>query len=108
MSARLNMNAIRYFPWKGRTFAQVTSIITKNKETTYPSSATRYLFNARPLKIYRREIATVTAPRCSRISVSIDELNRPNGYLVPQTSTYSGLVNTLPQFGWFKICCTAS
>jgi hypothetical protein len=95
MSARLNMNAIRYFPWKGRTFAQVTSIITKNKETTYSSSAKRYLFNARPLKIYRREIATVTAPRCSRVSVSIDELNQPNGYLLPQTSTYSGLVNTL-------------
>lgn len=80
MSARLNMNEIRNYSWKGKTFNQITSAIQKNK-LILASTEGNTLFNARPLAIYRRESATVSLSVGNpRISVSIDELNRPNGY----------------------------
>jgi hypothetical protein len=82
MSARLNMNETRYYSWKGKTFNQITSAIQKNK-LTLASTEGSTLFNARPLAIYRRESATVALTTGNpRISVSIDEINRPNGYNV--------------------------
>ena len=80
MSVRLNMNEIRNYSWKGKTFNQITSAIQKNK-LTLASSEGNTLFNARPLAIYRRESATVALTVGNpRISISIDEINRPNGY----------------------------
>jgi hypothetical protein len=104
MSARLNMNPIYYFPWKGKTFSQITSSILKNK-TVNNSTSTYYknYFRPQPLKIYRREIITspdysnTPVPHCNqRTNIRIDELNRPNGYIVPTTAVKGeGLVNTL-------------
>jgi hypothetical protein len=93
MSAMLNMNPTRYFSWKGKTFSQVTSTIQKNTATIPISkNNTRNLFLSRPLKIFRREIASSTATRCNiRTSVKIDELDRPNGYLVYKTPSTRGL-----------------
>lgn len=80
MSARLNMNEIRNYSWKGKTFNQITSAIQKNK-LILASTEGNTLFNARPLAIYRRESATVSLSVGNpRISMSVDELNRPNGY----------------------------
>jgi hypothetical protein len=83
----------RYFSWKGKTFSQVTSAIQKNTATIPISkNNTRNLFLSRPLKIFRREIASSSATRCNiRTSVKIDELNRPNGYLVYNTPNTRGL-----------------
>jgi hypothetical protein len=106
MSARLNLNQIGYFSWKGKTFSQITSSIQKNRASvttnTNPTFYQNY-FRPLPLKIYRREIATsgsyATNPvsHCNtRASLRIDELNRPNGYIVPTTANKGeGLVNTL-------------
>lgn len=100
MSATLNFNPIKYYSWKGRTFTQVTTSLQKNTGTisivsnTTQKDANQNLFKSRPLKIYRREIASQPVTSCSRNSVKIDELNRPNGYIINPINN-SGLVNTL-------------
>ena len=96
MSALLNHNEIRYVPWKGKPFNQITSIIQKNKNS--PPTDRGDTLKPGPLKIYRRELATNTSgTSCSRISSSIDVINRPNGYTIPGTvlGQTGGLVNTL-------------
>lgn len=106
-----------YFSWKGQTFNQITTTIQKNNATIGAqngSSTTnlRNYFKARPLKIYRREIASNPPSTCnSRTSVRIDEINAPNGYV---TSNYNntGLVNTLDinltQNVYMRDGCTSS
>lgn len=84
MSARLNYEPIKHISWKGKTFTQLTTTILFNNtsnQTFIPKSA---FFRALPLKIYRREIANpALASRCNiRTSIRIDEINRPNGYIV--------------------------
>jgi hypothetical protein len=67
--------------WKGKTFSQITTVIQKNKNTANMQKS--LLFLPPPLKIYRREIKTATLTSNSvRHSMSIDEINRPGGYLV--------------------------
>jgi hypothetical protein len=98
MSARLNMNEIRYYSWKGKTFNQITSAIQKNK-ITLSSTSGNVLFNARPLPIYRRETRSKTAPASGneRTSASIDQLNMPNGYTLTSNtqSCTVGVLNIL-------------
>jgi len=85
--------------WKGKTFNQITTSIQKNKALIGVKGGSENLFKSRPLKVYRREIASITNNQhCNvRTSVSIDELNRPNGYLVYSTNVNNdkGLVNVL-------------
>lgn len=90
-----------FFSWKGQTFNQITTTIQKNKATISAQNGTnaanlRNYFIARPLKVYRREIATNDASRCNyRTSVRIDELNTPGGYIITNSYNDTGLVNTL-------------
>lgn len=73
-----------FFSWKGKTFTQVTSKIQQNKGTL------TNIFKATPLRLHRREIAsnTINTTACNpRTSLKIDELNRPNGYLISNTNT---------------------
>jgi hypothetical protein len=90
-----------YFSWKGQTFNQITTTIQKNTATISGQNGTtttglRNYFKSRPLKIYRREIATNTPSRCNyRTSVRIDEMNAPNGYMISKSYNDTGLVNTL-------------
>jgi hypothetical protein len=103
MSARLNMNEIGYFSWKGRTFNQITSIIKKN--TVSLNNAKQSYFMPQPLKMYRREIASTTTTSSTtnpytcngRISTSIDLLNMPGGSLTINSGsgTTNGIINTL-------------
>jgi hypothetical protein len=98
MSARLNMNEVRYYSWKGKTFNQITSAFQKNK-IVLPNTNGNILFNARPLPIYRRETFSKSAPASGnrRTSASIDQLNMPNGYsLTSNTVTCTiGVSNVL-------------
>jgi len=97
MSARLNMNEIRYYSWKGKTFNQITSAFQKNK-IVLPTASGNVLFNARPLPIYRRESRSQSAESGNpRTSASIHQLNMPNGYsLTSSVSDCSfGIVNIL-------------
>lgn len=90
-----------YFSWKGQTFNQITTTIQKNNGTIgaqngITNTNLRNYFRARPLKIYRREIATNAASRCNyRTSLRIDEFNTPNGYITTNSSNNTGLENTL-------------
>jgi hypothetical protein len=103
MSTRLNMNEIRYFSWKGRTFNQITSIIKKNIGSN--NSSKHSFFMPQPLKIYRREIASSTTTSTStnpytcngRISTSIDLINMPGGSIIVNSDSgkTKGLINTL-------------
>lgn len=84
----------RFFPWKGQTFNQITTNYQRNANTGKAN-----LFNAPPIKLYRKEIAstgTITN-NCSSKRISIDELNSPGGSIIlpiGSQNTY-GLVNTL-------------
>jgi len=105
MNTRTLINDNPIMAWKGRTFAQVTSIIKQNKLSSMTSSNSRGLiFNPLPLKLYRREIATNTSTSTTsnrRSSVRIDEFNRPGGSLVYNSSSAAlpvgcvGIKNTL-------------
>ena len=100
MSARLGFNEIPYVPWKGKTFVQITSILKQNKWINKDENINNF-FRAQPVKLYRREIASMyDNSYCnSRASRSIDELDRPNGSIVTQsqspTISYKGLVGTV-------------
>jgi hypothetical protein len=100
MSARLGMNEIAYESWKGKTFAQVTSKLQKNKIIL--GNGSTLIFGARPIPNYRREIVTNfttdengihTCSGNQRTSLSVNQFEQPNGYLV--YSTYNAANNGL-------------
>ena len=112
MSAKLNQTQVPYTQWKSMPAIQVTTTRQKNGtlftnrpirnvfRSTYIPKGTSHRINkksgARPLKIYRRELIVDLSRNCTgnpRTSTSIDELARPNGYLV--NSKQEGLVNYL-------------
>ena len=81
----LNFNPRPGIAWKGQVLNQITSSLQKNGEVNgYLGRGNQ--FRAMPLKHYRREIATSisNANGCphSRVSSSIDELQRPGGYVI--------------------------
>ncbi len=86
MSARLNMNEIRQVVWKGQTFNQVMSGIKMNKKTLSETN-NHNLFMPQPMEHYRREIASVTADKCGRSSMSVDVLLQPGGSIVHSASS---------------------
>ena len=110
MSNLYNMNkrTLIYDPpfisWKGKAFTQITSILKRNNYNALTTSNQdkAQIFNARPLKIYRKEIAAnmdMSGCHSTRSSVRIDEINRPNGSLVYNINsptlprTMSGVTN---------------
>jgi hypothetical protein len=78
--------------WKGKTFNQITTTYQQNKNTGKAN-----LFNAGPVKQYRKEIAINDISSCSRSMISIDEINRPGGSIIAPdgAKNYYGLVNVL-------------
>ena len=91
-----------FFSWKGKTFTQVTSFIQKNKGLTpiinnsNKKTDISALFHPNPVKLYRREIASSIISVCNpRTSTRIDEINRPNGYLLYDKSSNKGIQNVL-------------
>ena len=112
--ARLNMNEIPYYTWKGKTLEQVTSVLRKNTNTLHELRDDRFavcptnislssslmcnrIFKPMPLKIYRREIAVINnGNSCSRASSTIAAFEQPGGSIVHSNNTQNtGLVNTL-------------
>jgi hypothetical protein len=100
MSALLNHNEGAEILWKGRTINQITSTVQKNANNGKVSND--IIFRAMPLKIYRRELAANVPDdsKChnSRISSSIEELNWPGGYVLPNSNinpNKAGQFNTL-------------
>ena len=99
MTARLELNPIRYVSWKGKTFNQITASIKKNTYELNTDDTTN-IFHPTPVKMYRKEIASTANNRGnSRISSSIQDFERPNGYLIASPINSNGdcisLNNTL-------------
>jgi len=89
--------------WKGPTVTLVSAGVRLNKLTRPTDLANniitgRRLFKALPLKIYRREIATVGVNCTPRTSLKINDFNMPGGTIISNYSTTgttrTGLVNT--------------
>ena len=82
MSALLGLKEIAYVSWKGQTFTQITSWLRKNKRN---SSSVTNMYRARPLNIYRREIASINNNYYSgnlRINIRVNSFEQPGGYLI--------------------------
>jgi hypothetical protein len=99
MSARLELEQIPYFSWKGKTLNQVTSSFKKNTYTL-SNGDNNNIFLATPIKLYRKEIASQSVSGNKRISASVDEMNRPNGYIIDKSlstsnETCTGIENTV-------------
>lgn len=83
-----NVKQIGYFNWKGRTFGQITASLKKNQNSITDKNN---IFRAGPIQLYRKEIASTTVSTGNpRVSASIDEFNRPNGYIVRENSNCTG------------------
>lgn len=99
MNTRFLMYNTPLISWKGKTFTQVSTIVRMNKNTNTNTVSNNNFFLPNPLKIRRREIASIpNVSSCNqRTSIRIDELNRPNGSLVyyNKPSVNNGLVSTI-------------
>ena len=103
ITGRNGLNELPYLSWKGRTFNQITTYVQKNSNSAVLiDTSVNNAFRAMPVKLYRKEIdifADNLKPTCSKHSVSIDELNSPNGYRISTNTTVPaneiGLVNIL-------------
>jgi hypothetical protein len=95
VGARLGLNEIPQISWKGKTFTQISSSLQLN--TIPPARSIRNTMIARPVKHNRREIASRPTLKTGnpRVSLRIDELTGPNGYLVSQTTSCTGDQSTL-------------
>lgn len=95
MSALLGLNQEPYYFWKDQTFYQVSSFIKQNSKVQ--SLSIQQLMKPMPLKIYRREIASITpkGTGCSnRTSQSIELINQPGSTIVAESNVcMNGLVN---------------
>ncbi len=84
---------IGYFNWKGRTFGQISASLKKNQNTITDKNN---IFRAGPLPLYRKEIASITSPTGNpRVSASVDEFNRPNGYIIRESESCCGADHTV-------------
>jgi hypothetical protein len=94
MSARLNMNQSKQILWKGKTFNQIVSgLRMNNPNTDYVNS----IFNALPLKHYRREISSTAIN--FRPSYSVDEIMRPGGSIMNTNIANADSLPGLVEFG---------
>lgn len=95
MSARLNLNELKYVSWKGKVFYQLSSNLQATQDTNENTTGS-ILFKPRPIKhAYRREIVVSGGKGNPRISQNIDELTSPNGFLVYKEPNCNGLVGIL-------------
>jgi hypothetical protein len=99
MSARLSLAEIKYKSWKGKTFSQITANIRENtvndqiiKKTSIP---THLIMKPQPLKLYRKEIASVPLKTCNR-RTSVKIVETPGTSIVnsvEKDENTNGLVN---------------
>ena len=78
--------------WKGSHFQQISAGIKYNKRMNGTNVGAGDIFRSRPLRIYRKEIASSDIEHCNpRISMSIDDLNKPGGTITTSAPTNRGL-----------------
>lgn len=89
----LNFDEIPKVSWKGNVFYQISSFIKKNNNDS--GNSVYSFMKQQPLKIYRREIANINAKCNERISLTIDEINRPGFMIESSQENSNGLVNII-------------
>ena len=89
--SRLKIHEI--IDWKGTTFNQLSAGIKYNKKINVATVGPSDIFRARPLRIYRKEIASSDFEHCSS-NASIDDFNKPGGTSITSTGGHRGLANT--------------
>ena len=90
MSATLNFNPINYTSWKGNVFYKRSSFLRENQNNQ--NLTVRLMMNPMPLKIYRKETNDDTKKCNERISVKIEDLDRPGSVIISENFS-SGLMN---------------
>lgn len=89
---RLGLQQIfpKNFEWKGKTFSEVTSLIKQNSTPTDVEYSMSNFLRSPPLKIYRREIATVDNTSGSRKSTTLQSFETPGGAVMvnPETTNF--------------------
>jgi hypothetical protein len=103
MSARLSLEEIPYISWKGKTFSQITANVRENTVNTQklekiPTLTTKLIMNTQPLKLYRKEIASVSLKTCNRrTSTTISDMMETPGTNIVNSKVIdtktNGLVN---------------
>jgi hypothetical protein len=89
--SRLKVHEI--IDWKGTTFNQVSAGIKYNNKINLASVGPSDIFRARPLRIYRKEVASSDFEHCSS-NVSIDDFDKPGGTSISSVMNNRGLANT--------------
>jgi hypothetical protein len=101
MSARLSLEEIPYISWKGKTFSQISASLRRNG--LFNSSSSNIIptlaLKAQPIKIYRKEIASIPLNSCNpRTSIKLSTFETPGNNIVNSSvkpSKYNGLTNTI-------------
>lgn len=70
--------------WKGNTLTQIVATVRKNENSS--SLTGENLKRAPPLKIYRKEIPSSLDCGSSKLGITINALEIPNGYIVSNVS----------------------
>ena len=103
--ARLGMNPIKYYSWKGQTLSQITNVLKMNSKNLANAHVSQ-LRKPLPIVHYRKEIGNLaglggsTFTKCARTSLKIADFERPGGTIVNSanialSNVNNGLVNTL-------------
>lgn len=92
MSARLSLEEIRYFPWKGKTFSQITATLRRNG--VYNPASFNLALKPGPLKLYRKEIASMSIPKCNR-RAQVFDFETPGNNIVNSKIQMNGTKNTI-------------
>lgn len=93
-------NPTRMIPWKGKTFAQITTVLQKNERVALPTDHAdfmRAVSKPLPLKGYRKELATKETTSCNpRTSqIVMRDLETPGGAIIKANYDDSGNTNYL-------------
>ena len=101
MSARLSLAEKPQIAWKGKTFSQITATLRRNGlfDSTTDEITPKLALKARPIKLYRKEIASVAQNTCNpRRSVQVFDFDTPGNNIVnsniPDVNA-DGIANTI-------------
>ena len=70
-----------FVSWKGKTLNQILTKVQKNENSTIITPGNMHL--APPLKIYRKETNYNTQSKSSKMGITINSFEIPNGYIIP-------------------------
>lgn len=80
--------------WKGKTFDQILTSVRKNENSIIITAENMHL--APPLKIYRKETNSNVKTKSSKLGITINSFEIPNGYTVPTNgNTTNSLLATM-------------